>query len=358
MEAALGGPLLSQKPNGLPSLILTLLAETHASYREIQTCLKTMHGIDLSLGNIVTIIKVAGQQAQTWLEQQQALTPRALALDEQYGSQRGKASLNVIDVHSGHVWMTLAPVAVDGDSWTLVLWSLQQQGITCSCMVSDGGLAISDALSRTQTETTHQRDVWHLFQFAARVIGHLDRAIQAEQACLPAIQRMEERQTLGTVARGRLAKASMVQQEATLARLNYVADAVRYLCSELHILLEVVVVRSHQLLTTLQRQEEIEVVLQLLDELRPLASPQTHGQIQKIAKHIRLRCPKSCCLPVRLSNDTSKPHWPWDAQRWLCWDGRGCGEGCLDRPATICCKALTRPGVRLRLICWRPGIKR
>lgn len=293
LEAALGGPLEPQKPNPLPSLILTLLVETHASYREIQACLKSMHGIDLSLGNIAAIVKVAGQQAQKWLEQQQALTPRALALDEQYGSQRGKAYLNVIDVHSGQVWMTIPPVAVDGDSWTLVLWSLQEQGITCSCTVSDGGLAISEALSRTQNETKHQRDVWHLFQFAARVIGHLDRAIQAEQACLPAIKRMEERQALGTVARGRPAKASMVQQEAKLARLSYVADAVRYLCSQLHTLLEVVVVRSDQLLTTQQRQEEIAVVLELLDELVPLASPQTQGQIQKLAKHIRLALPQA-----------------------------------------------------------------
>jgi hypothetical protein len=293
LEAALGGPLLPQKPNPLPSLILTLLVETHASYREIQACLKTMHGIDLSLGNIATIVKVAGQEAQKWLEHQQALTPRALALDEQYGSQRGRAYLNVIDVHSGQVWMTIAPVAVDGESWTLVLWSLQEQGITCSCTVSDGGLAIAEALSRTQNETQHQRDVWHLFQFASRVIGHLDRAIQAEQACLPAIKRMEERQALGTVARGRPAKASMVQQEAKLARLSYVADAVRYLCSQLHTLLEVVVVHSDQLLTTQQRQEEIEVVLALLDELVSLASPQTQGQIQKLAKHIRLALPQA-----------------------------------------------------------------
>jgi hypothetical protein len=118
-------------------------------------------------------------------------------------------------------------------------------------------------------------------------------ALQAEQACLPAIQRMQERQTLGTVARGRPAKASLVQQEATLARLSYVAEAVRYLCWELHTLLEVVVVRSDQLLTMKQRQEEIEVVLHLLDELRPLASPQTQGQIQKLAKHIRLALPQA-----------------------------------------------------------------
>lgn len=91
LEAALGSPLLTKKPTSLPALVLTLLIETHASSREIQACLKHMHGIDLSLGCIAGIIKEAGQQAQKWLERQQALTPRALALDEPDGSQRGKA---------------------------------------------------------------------------------------------------------------------------------------------------------------------------------------------------------------------------------------------------------------------------
>ena len=81
-----------------------------------------MHGIDLSLGRIAGIVKEAGLAAQTWLNQQQASTPRALAVDEQDGSQPGKASLNVIDVHSGQVWATVPPVAVDGDSWTLLWW--------------------------------------------------------------------------------------------------------------------------------------------------------------------------------------------------------------------------------------------
>src|SRR6266550_1608261 len=156
LEEALGHQLVPPKQNeAISFLVLTLLIETHASYRGIQTCLRELHGVHVSLGRIVGIVKEAGQRAQTWLSQQLAATPRALALDEQYGSQRGKAYLNVIDVHSGQVWMTIPPVAVDGESWTLVLWSLQEQGITCSCTVSDGGLAIAEALSRTQNETNH-----------------------------------------------------------------------------------------------------------------------------------------------------------------------------------------------------------
>ena len=71
--------------------VLTLLIEAHASYRSIQTCLRKLCGTHLSLGSIAAIVQEAGQRAQRWLSQQQASTPRSLALDEQYSSQRGKA---------------------------------------------------------------------------------------------------------------------------------------------------------------------------------------------------------------------------------------------------------------------------
>jgi transposase-like protein len=102
--------------------VLTLLIEAHASYRDIQACLLKLCGKHISLGSIARIVQEAGRRAQGWLRKPQASTPRAWALDEQYSSQRGKASLNVIDVHSGQVWATLPRVAVDGESWTLVWW--------------------------------------------------------------------------------------------------------------------------------------------------------------------------------------------------------------------------------------------
>ncbi len=71
--------------------VLTLLVEAHASYRNIQTCLLKMCGVKLSVGSIARIVQEAGQRAQQWLSQQQASTPRGLALDELYSSQRGKA---------------------------------------------------------------------------------------------------------------------------------------------------------------------------------------------------------------------------------------------------------------------------
>lgn len=167
LQTALGSkPLAATSTQSIQELVLTLLIEAHASYRNIQTCLLKLHGRHLSLGSIAAIVQEAGQRAQRWLRQQQASTPRALALDEQYSSQRGKAYLNVIDVHSGQVWATVPPVAVDGESWLLVWWDLQEQGLRSSCTVSDGGGAIHEALSQVQCLDSHQRDVWHVFQVA------------------------------------------------------------------------------------------------------------------------------------------------------------------------------------------------
>ena len=163
MQAAL--EISQDRPKGTMQVqeqVLTLLIEAHASYRDIQACLMKLSGLRISLGSISGIVQEAGRRAQQWLSQQQASTPRALALDEQYSSQRGKAYLNVIDVRSGQVWATLPPVAVDGESWTLVWWYLCEQGLRCERSVSDGGNAIHDALSQVERLESHQRDVWHV----------------------------------------------------------------------------------------------------------------------------------------------------------------------------------------------------
>jgi hypothetical protein len=301
LEEALGNKLLPRKQKeALYALVLTLLIETHASYRAIQSCLRSLHGINLSLGSIAGIVKEAGQRAQSWLDSQQATTPRALALDEQYSSQRGKAYLNVIDVHSGQVWATVPPVEVDGDSWTLVLWYLQEQGISCLGTVSDGGRAIQEALHQVHGEENHQRDVWHLFHVAAQVQGRLDRAVKTEQNRLPVILRQAEREAAGKRARGRHPKATLAEQQALIAHMVSVADGVRYLCQELHTLLEVVVLCSGQVLSCTQRQGEIEAVLELLDELTPRAIPALQRHIQMLSKQIRLALPQALLFARRL----------------------------------------------------------
>ena len=284
----------AKKATQVQEQVLTLLIEAHASYREIQTCLLKLCGMRISLGSIVGIVQEAGRRAQRWLSQQQASTPRALALDEQYSSQRGKAYLNVIDVHIGQVWATLPPLAVDGESWTLVWWYLHEQGVLCERSVSDGGRAIQDALSQLHRLDRHQRDVWHVLHVASQVQGRGARALQQLQDRLPIIQRQAERVAQGKKARGRASSANVAEHEHRIARAQYVKEALHYLGQELRSLLDVVVLRPGQqagLLSSRERQQELEALLTLVEELREQALPTMQKELQSLAKHLRLALP-------------------------------------------------------------------
>jgi hypothetical protein len=333
LTGALGGQGKGSNPSpSLPSLVLTMLIESHASYREIQACLKHLHGIDVSLGGIAGIVKKAGDRAQKWLEDQKAETPRALALDEQYSSQRGKAYLNVIDVHSGQVWATIPPVAVDGESWTLVLWYLREQGIVASCTVSDGGRAIQGAVSQIGGEKCHQRDIWHLLHVSAQVQGRLDRAVQMQEDRWAASQRQVRQEANGQRSRGRPPKTGVAEQQLVVARLTSVAEGVRYLCQELHTLLEVVVPRAGSMLSSTQRTGDIEAALELLEELALRASPAMQAQILMLAKQLRAAMPQMLLFACQLdavqhqaARLLSPPivaflGWAWLRRRWLARD--------------------------------------
>ena len=206
-QSALQAAFEAKEPHATSQLeraVLTLLVEGHASYRGIQACLADLLGHQVSLGTITAIVQEAGARAQRWLEQQVAEQGRVMALDEQYSSKRGEAYLNIVDVHSTQVWATLPAVAVDGESWTLALWYLHEQGVVSRGTVSDGGRAIAEALRITQALSTHQRDVWHVLYLAAQVQARLQRVVQEEEERGRLIMRQEQhRASTGKQAVGR-----------------------------------------------------------------------------------------------------------------------------------------------------------
>lgn len=288
-------PTQEAKPPELQRAILTLLVQGHASYRGIQACLKELLGLHVSLGTITSIVQKAGQRAQAWLEQQVAGQGRVVALDEQYSSKRGEAYLNVVDVHSGQVWATLPPVAVDGESWTLALWYLQEQGILIDGSVSDGGRAIGEALSTTKLFSGHQRDVWHLLHLAGQVQARLERVVQEEEERALVIERQEQQQaSTGKRAAGRPAKTTAQAQASLLIQLHRIREGVCYLFAQLHELLEIVVV-SHEsdprLLSCHQRREEMETLLVLLEEVVQSSPPSVQKEVQRVSKQVALALP-------------------------------------------------------------------
>jgi hypothetical protein len=279
----------------LQRAVLTLLIQGHASYRGIQACLKELLGREVSLGTMSAIVQTAGQRAQGWLVQQVPGQGRVVAIDEQYSSKRGEAYLNVVDAHSGQVWATLPPVAVDADSWTLALWYLHEQGVVCKGSVSDGGKAIHEALQTTKAISTHQRDVWHLLHLAGQVQARLERMMQEEEDRWLVIERQEQQQAAtGRRPTGRPAKTTSHTQEQVLLQWQRVLTAVRYLFAQLRELFEVVVLTGEsepRLLGCQARRSEVQTALDLLEEAIQSAPTTAQKEVQRVIKQVKLALP-------------------------------------------------------------------
>ena len=283
--------------------VLTLLIEAHASYLHIQSCLHTLLGTSLSLETICGMVQTAGKRARVWLAQQRSMSVRALALDEQFSSKRGEAYLNVVDVHRGQVWASLPTAAVEGKRWMIVLWDLQAQGVRYDTTVSDGGHAIHEALKQMKSLDTHQRDVWHVFQQAAKVQGRVETRVQHEEERLRTITSYEQRKVGGQKFSGRPPKTSREEQETTVKHLMYLWEAVAYLFGELHRLLEVVIVdpaSSSGLLSALGRKQELETVVSLLGEVQLQAPVSVQHDLGAIARVIELALPALLRFASRL----------------------------------------------------------
>ncbi len=251
--------------------ILTVLVEGHASYRGIQRCLWVLLGVHVSVGKIAEVVQNAGQRAQHWISHHAPPTARGLALDEVYGSTHGEAYLNVVDVHSGAVWASTSPVGVDGESWTLLLWQLEEQGIHWQTVVSDGGRAIGEAVTTVTPDCPHQRDVWHLLHACQQVQARLERQLERLQQQVPVVARQAARLAAGKRPRGKHPRTDVAAHVAEVAQAQYACEGLRYLSGELRHLLGVVVLTAQGVMPSRVRQGELEALLALLDELSQVA---------------------------------------------------------------------------------------
>ena len=155
--------------------VLTLWAAAHASTRGIQTCIATLTAQGLSLTTITQVLQDAEQRALQWMATHVPPSTRALALDELYANDRHGAYLNVVDVHSGAVWASEGPLPVDGDTWTLVLWDLQDRGLRWDRVVLDGGGAMLVACRTVTPHLPLQHDQWHVLHRCTQLQRRLAR---------------------------------------------------------------------------------------------------------------------------------------------------------------------------------------
>lgn len=284
------------KPHAdLERAILTLLVEGHASERGIQACLEGLLGVQVGLGLISAVVQRAGQRALDWMGKHVPTSTRGLALDELYGSQRGQGYLSVVDAYSGAVWASTSPVAVDGESWTLLLWQLQEQGLHWHTLVSDGGKAIEEAVSTVGQSSRHQRDVWHVLHAAQQVQARLDRLVERLEQQAVTVARQAARLAAGQRPRGRKPKSDVAAHTAELAQAQYAADGLRYVTGELRRLLDVVVLAppcEQGVLSSRRRCEELEVCLVLLEELSQQVPTPLQADVADLLTHLRGALPQ------------------------------------------------------------------
>jgi hypothetical protein len=261
--------------------ILTLWI-SHASDRANQRALREVSDHSVSLATIHAVLTEAEQRALEWMQTQLPASTRALALDEIYGTARQDAYLNVVDVHSGAVWASEGPLTVDRDSWTLVLWSLQERGLHWDRVVSDDGPAIQAACAAVRPEIPHQSDQWHLLHRAAQLQGRLKRAWRRLVDQTPAVTRQAARLAAGQRPRGRVGQTDLAAHMRAVEQAHQVVEAVGYLSGELHRLLEVVVLDQRGVLDAGQRQADLEALLALLTEVAERAEGRQQELVQQL----------------------------------------------------------------------------
>ena len=271
--------------------VLSLLVEAHATVRGIQTSLWQVARRRVSLGTISAIVQEAQRRAQAWLGSHAPPSSRPLALDELYGNDRRGAYLHVVDTASYAVWAAEGPVPVDTESWTLVLWLAQERGLRWHTTIGDGGAAIEAAMRAVDPTGQHRRDVWHVLHVCAQVQGRLDRRVAQVEAQTASIQRQAARLAAGQRPLGRNPRTDLVAHAAMCAQARATADALRFLTTTLHHLLEVVVLTPAGLLDAAGREVELTALLALLDELAATAPVPQQTELARLHRHITLAVP-------------------------------------------------------------------
>jgi hypothetical protein len=271
--------------------VLSLLVEAHATTRGIQASLWQVTRRRVSLGTISAIVQEAQRRAQQWLATHAPPSSRPLALDEMYGNDRRGAYLHVVDTASHAVWAAEGPVPVDTESWTLVLWLAQERGLRWHTTIGDGGAAIEAAVRAVDPTSQHRRDVWHVLHVCAQVQGRLDRRVAQVEAQTASVQRQAARVAAGQRPLGRNPRTDLVAHGAVCSQARATADALRFLTTTLHQLLEVVVLTPDGLLDAAGRERELTTLLALLDELAPTAPTALQAELARLHRHITLALP-------------------------------------------------------------------
>jgi hypothetical protein len=281
---------------GQERAILTFLVAGHAGYRGIQECLAVVGQPVPSLGTISRVVQEACRRALALQRQPVGRQTTSIALDEIYGNDRHGGYLSVVDTQSGVVWGAAGPVAVDGESWTLLLWLAQERGLRWFSTVHDGGKAMEHACAHVDPHGQHQRDVWHVLHECAKVQGRLDRQVARLEEQTATVARQAARVAAGRRPVGHHPQSDPAVHSARLGQARQSADGLRYLSGELRHLLGVVVLQGERLLDRVARQAELDVLLALLADLREGAPSAMQAELARVHRGLVAALPALLCF--------------------------------------------------------------
>ena len=210
---------------------------------------------------------------------------RDLAIDEQYSHQEGY--LNIVDAQTSFVYASSPPVAVDGESWSILFWQMQDRGLKWRVVVSDGGKAIGCAMHEVTPDVIHQRDVWHVIHEYQKVQRRVDRALVSLHKRTPAVERNAKRVEAGKKPLGRNPQTDVRVHASNVQQMGYIATSLRYLGAELQRLLEIVVLTDQGILASQERLEEFNALLALFAELHEATPSPLNKAVEKLLHHVQ-----------------------------------------------------------------------
>ena len=342
-------------PPALARHVLTLWVAAHAATRGIQTCLQTLLAQGISLATMTAILQEAEQRALQWMATHVPPTVRALALDEISANDRHGAYLNVVDVHSGAVWASEGPLPVDGDTWTLVLWELQDRGLRWNRVVLDGGSAMLVACRTVTPQLPLQHDQWHVLHRCPQLQRRLARHLAALTARTPVVARQAARVAAGQAPVGRNPQTDVAAQAAAVAQATQVVVDVRYLTQEVKRLLEVVVVDRRGLLDGAQRQAELDAALALLAEVAATSPAPLKSEVARVHAVLRDALPTllTCVASVDQVQQDLAAVLPAEQQALVAWAWlRRKALGWTRRDLLAALPATWQAAVRLLVATW------
>jgi transposase-like protein len=340
--------------------VLTVLVEGHASERGIRTCLHALTQQGIGIERISAILHDAQKRALSWMATHVPAGLRALALDEIFANDRRGAYLNAVDVHSGAVWASAGPLPVDTDSWTLVLWDLEERGLRWDRVVADDGAAIAAACRNVTPTIIVQRDQWHEWATCAQLQARLDRDLAALEGRTPVVQRQAARLAAGHKPKGRNPKTDVAAHAAEVALAQHLAGAVRFLTQEIHRLLDVVVLDRRGLLDPARRQADLESALDLLAEVASTAPAAQQAALQALTTRLRKALPEllTFVAPVQAVQQELQGVLPPAHQELLAWAWLHRQPlGWQQRDLVAALPAGWRAGARILLATWADAVR-